>query len=81
MKTYNAYVRFGKGRTSATLWVKGARWNGDSLVIDFDNEPSPLPEDLASGACNVAMSALNRRSNYVCTGLTLVEEMEVSGDE
>lgn len=74
MKTYNAYVRLGKGRTSRTLWIKGARWHGDSIVIDFDNEPCSLASELASGACRVAVFALGRSTNYVCTGLTEVEE-------
>lgn len=79
MKTYNAYVRLGKGRTSRTLWIKSAIWNGNSIVIDFDNEPCALNSDLASGCCRVAVCALGRPTPYVCTGLT--EIVEVSGDE
>ena len=81
MKTYNAYVKLGRGRSAKLLWVQGARWAGDSIVVDLGGEPSPLPEKLASGACCLALTALRRRSLYVSTGFTLVEDEEVSSDD
>lgn len=78
MKSYNAYVQFGKGRSSRKLWVQNAKWVGDSVVITFGDEPSVLPAQLASGACSVALVALSRRHNYVSTGSTLVENLDLA---
>lgn len=70
-KPYECYFVLGDFRLNNRLWVRSARFAGDSLVVDFSSERCLISEDLANAVAPILYVADkgSYRSIRVCYGV------------
>lgn len=78
-KMYECHVRVGSRDNRLFYWVKGARWVGDSIVVDLSPERCFIPQKLSSIATTLLCIAENRPRKSICVScadVTSPEDLE-----